>query len=105
MDLGRKFQDATSCHSVKMSSLKVDRKYPITFTEKTVTKFGSTVLISIRDTSFHTVKVFIPKRYGSAFSDAEIEDINTEKLSLHLIYKGTCDKTKSHISALEKKSS
>jgi hypothetical protein len=31
------------------------------------------------DAPFHTVKVFMPKRYGSAFSDAYIKDKNTEK--------------------------
>jgi hypothetical protein len=45
----------------------------------------------------------MPKRYGSAISDVDIEDINTAKVALHLIYKGTCDKTKSYIFAIEKK--
>jgi len=79
MGLDRKFQDATSCHSVKRSSLEVDCKYPITRAERSVTKFGPTVLMSIRDVPLHTVKVFMPKHYGSAFSDADVEDINTEK--------------------------
>jgi hypothetical protein len=78
MDLDRKFQDVSSCHSVKISSLEVDCKYPITHTESIVTKFGPTVLLSIRYISFRTVKVFMPKRYGSVFSDADIEDINIE---------------------------
>jgi hypothetical protein len=80
----------------------VDRKYPITRAEMIVTKFGPTVLLKIRDTSFNTVKMFIPERYGSVFSDADIEDINTEKVSLHLVYKGMCDKTILHILAIEK---
>jgi hypothetical protein len=44
----------------------------------------------------------MPKRYGSTFSDADIEDINTEKVSLHLVYKGICDKTILHILTIEK---
>jgi hypothetical protein len=79
MDLDRKFQDVTSGNTVKISSLEVDRKYPITRAKRIITKFWPTVLLNIRDTSFNTVKVFIPKRYGSIFSDADIEDINTEK--------------------------
>jgi hypothetical protein len=55
-----------------------------------------------QDTSFNTVKVFIFKPYGSVFSDADIVDINTEKVSLHLVYKGICDKTILHILAIEK---
>jgi hypothetical protein len=101
MDLERKFQETTSYHSVKISSLEVDRKYPITHTQIIVTKFRPIVLMSIRDAPFHTVKVIMTKRYGSAFSDADIEDINTAKVSLHLIYKETCDKTKSYILTIE----
>jgi hypothetical protein len=102
MDLDRKFQDVTSCHFVRISSLEVDSKYLITRAERIVTKFWPTVLLSNRNTSFHTVKVFIPKHYGSVFSDADIEDINTEKMSLHLVYKGICDKTILHILAIVK---
>ena len=80
MDLGRKFQDATSYHFVKISFLEVDRKYSITHAERIVTKFGPTILMSIRNAPFHTVKMFMPKRYGYASSDADIEDINTEKV-------------------------
>jgi len=57
-----------------VSSFEVDRKYPITHAKRIVTKFGPTVLMSIRDTPFYTVKVFMPKRYGSVFSDADVED-------------------------------
>jgi hypothetical protein len=43
--------------------------------------------MSIRDAPFHTVKVFMPELYGSAFSDVNIEDINTVKFNLNLTYK------------------
>ena len=66
----------------------MNRKYPINHAERFVTKFGPTVLMSIRDAPFHVMKVFVPKRYGSTFSVADIEDINTVNVSLHLIYKG-----------------
>jgi hypothetical protein len=60
MDIDRKFQDVTSGKNVKITSLEVDRKYPVTYIE-------NIVLMSIRDALFHTVKVFMSKRYGSAF--------------------------------------
>jgi hypothetical protein len=46
-------------------------------------------------------KVFIPRRYYSSFSDRNIEEINSGKVSLGLIYKGTSDKTKPYILAIE----
>jgi hypothetical protein len=102
LDLDRKFQEVTCGNTVKISFLEVDRNNTITRPENIVTKFGPTALLNVRDTSFNTVKVFIPKRYGSVFSDADIEDINTEKVSLHLVYKGICDKILLHILAIEK---
>jgi hypothetical protein len=75
--LAKKFQDATSCSSVNISSLEADQKYPITRAERMVMKLWPTVLMSITDESDRTVKVFMPKRYGSAFSNVDIEDINT----------------------------
>jgi hypothetical protein len=46
--------------------------------------------------------LFIPKLNSSVFSDADIEDINTEKVSLHFVYKGICYKIILHILTIEK---
>jgi hypothetical protein len=45
--------------------------------------------MSIMDAPFHIVKMFMPKPYGYTISGVDIEDINTAKVSLHLIYKET----------------
>jgi hypothetical protein len=58
--------------------------------------------MTIADEPDSTMKVFIPKRYGSEISDVDLEDINSAEVSLFLIYKGMCDKTKSYILAIEK---
>jgi hypothetical protein len=44
----------------------------------------------------------MPELYGSAFSDVNIEDINTVKFNLNLTYKWTYVKTKPYILAIEK---
>jgi hypothetical protein len=58
----------------------MDSPYPIERAEKIQTRYGETVIIL----------------------DADIEDINSEKVSLHLVYKGICDKTILHILTIEK---
>jgi len=58
MELARNFQGATMCHSVKIGSLEVGRKYPVTHAEKITTKFGPTVLLNIADSPLRTMKVF-----------------------------------------------
>jgi hypothetical protein len=96
MELSKKFNVATSSTVVRIEKFDVDKKYPIVRAERTTTRFGETILLSIQDSSSSSVifKVFLPKRYASVFSDEDINSINTGKESLNLIYKGTCEKNK-----------
>jgi len=79
MDLTKKFEDATAsatCASVNISSLILNRPYPIVRAKRKTTKFGSTVLLSLRDTDEQLVKTFFAKRYASVVSDEDIAKIN-----------------------------
>ena len=49
IELSRKIQ-VQSCYSMKLSSLQVDRKYPITHAERVATRFGPANVLAIRDT-------------------------------------------------------
>jgi len=51
MELGKKFEKATLCHSVHVSSLEVERKYPIVHAERVYTKYRPTVLLTIVDST------------------------------------------------------
>ena len=101
MDLKTTFQAATSCKSVKISALEVERKYQIIRAERVETKFGQSVLLNILDSPIKTIKIYLPKSYSAVLTDVDIDDINTKGVSLHLIYKGTCVKTKSYIFAIK----
>jgi hypothetical protein len=101
MELGKKFEEATSCHLVHVSSSEVERKYPIVHAERVNTKYWPTVLLTIVDSTLRTLKVFLPKRYAPKFSDLDIEDINPKQVSLYLINKGKCVKANSYILAVE----
>jgi len=104
MDLAKKFEDATasdSCASVNIGSLILNRPYPIVRAKRITTKFGSTVLLSIRDTDELLVQIFLPKRYASVVSDEDIAKINSRSIYLHLVYKGMCEKTKSYLLAID----
>jgi len=94
MDLSRKIQELDSCYNMKLSSLQVDRKYPITFAERISTRFGPAIVLAIRDTPDRILKVFMPRRYFSAFSNEDIDDINSAKVTLNLLYKGQCVNTR-----------
>jgi hypothetical protein len=72
---------------MKLSSLQVDRKYPITHAERVATRFGPAIVLAIRDTPDRILKVFMPRFY-SVFSDEDLEEINSAKVALNHVYKG-----------------
>ena len=66
---------------MKLSSLQVDRKYPITHVKRVGTRFGPAIVLTIRDTPDQILEVFMPRRFYSAFSDEDLEEINSKKKS------------------------
>jgi len=94
MELSHKIQEVDSCYSMKLRPLQVDRKSPITHAERVATRFGPAIVLAIRDTQDRIVKVFIPRRFYSAFSDEDLEEINSTKVALNLVYKGQCVNTR-----------
>jgi hypothetical protein len=80
MFLNKKFQEVASSYAIKISTMEVE-KNPITHAEKMDTKFAPTVLICIKDSEYKIVKVFMPKRYGSFFTDDDINFMNSQKVS------------------------
>jgi hypothetical protein len=72
--------------------MEVNKKYPIIGAELITTKFGPTVLMRIKEQPTKVVKVYLPKRYSAIVLDEDIELINSRKVSLNLLYKGTYEK-------------
>jgi hypothetical protein len=70
-----------------------DRKYPITHAERIATRFGPAIVLAIRDTPDRILKVFMLKRFYSAFSDEDLEDINSTKVVLNIVYEVQCVNT------------
>lgn len=56
MELNKKIQEGPSCHAIKISSMEVDGKYPILHAERVITKFGPTVLLSIKDSNSYSCR-------------------------------------------------
>jgi hypothetical protein len=77
MELTRMFQESSSCTTMSVGQLQTDRAYPITFVESIGTRYGPSILMSLRDTSTTIIKVFLPRRYYTSLSDTDIDDINS----------------------------
>jgi hypothetical protein len=94
MDLRKKFAEIEACHYMSVGSLQTDRPYPIIGAERIAMRFGPSVVLSLSDSPNRIIRVFIPKRFYSSFSDENIEAINSTSVNLQLIYRGTCVDTK-----------
>jgi hypothetical protein len=75
MSLAKKFQEASTCHTVKIGSLDTEKPYPITHAHSVGTPFGPTVLLSIPESEF-ALKVFLPRRYSEVITDEDIDRFN-----------------------------
>ena len=90
MDLSSKFKMISSCEQIKIGALKQNAPYPIERAERVETKYGETLLATLRAESPQTfLKVVLPQRYGVLFSDDELRRINEKTVSLSLKYIGT----------------
>ena len=65
--------------------------------ERVTTRYGLSVLVAIMDSPSSSVKVFLPRRYGDVVTDEDLEAINTQRVALLLLYKGTCPRSNSYI--------
>lgn len=101
MDLSARFKMAAPCQTVKISSLMTDSAYPIARAERVQTRYGETVLLTIMTPSLTAVKIFLPKRYGGLFTDADLKNINEKSVLLTLRYRGLCPRSDSYILEIE----
>ena len=79
-----------------ISELTVGIKYPIEVAMRVNTRFGATILLSLRTAEQTLMKVFLPWRYCAAFTDEALDAINNGALFLRLIYEGKCGQSGTH---------
>ena len=88
MDLVQRFGLARCERSIRMAELKINKSYTIVKAQRSNTKFGPTILISIKDDSDRSVRGFLPKRYTSLFNYINIQIYNDGEIKLNMIYHG-----------------
>jgi len=100
MDLATKFKMVATCQQTKITSLKIDTPYPIERADRVVTKYGEAILTTLQAPETF-LKVFLPRRYGTLFSDEDLHSKNDKTVSLNLKYLDTNPTTNSYILELE----
>jgi hypothetical protein len=95
------FKEVT-CDITHISSLEVNRKYPIEHADMFTTRFGETILLSIRDAAVDRLcNVFLPQRYTALFKDDDELAINDGFAVWHLVSKGRCPNSTAFQLAIE----
>jgi len=97
MYLAQKFDGVTCATIISVSELDVNRKYRILQARRLTTRFGPTVILTVKNENDAPVQVLLPRIYSDVFSDPDIEQINTNDIFLHLLFKGVCPTTKAYL--------
>jgi hypothetical protein len=104
MDLAQKFEAARSTNAINISKLDVGLEYPVLLATRANTRHGPSIVLTLLDNEVNTVvKVFLPARYYSVFTDSDIEAINSQKVHYIFIYKGQNEKTRAYDVTLKQK--
>jgi len=101
MYLAKKFEEATSCKTININSLEKEKLYPIARAKRITSKYGPTVLLTVRVSESCVVQIFLQKRYSAVISDDDVDKISNSAVSLNLVYKGMCETSKSYLLAIE----
>jgi len=99
----QRFNDVTS-DITHISELVVYRKYPIERADRLTTRFGETILISIRDRDTPDqpqYKISLPQRYADTFKDEDVQAINDGAAVWYLVSKVRCPKTNAYRLSVE----
>jgi len=101
MDLAQKFERVACDKTISVTELDPNRKYRILRAKRPKTRFGPTAVLTIRDSVEAPAQVFLPRRYSDVVTDTDIEQINSNAVFLHLVYRGVCSTTKAYLLAID----
>ena len=97
----KRFEEATAYASVNANTLEPHKLNPIIRAKRIPTKYGLSVVLTLRIAENNIVQVFLPKRYSDVVFHSDIDDINSKAVLLHLVFKGVCESSKSYLLAVE----
>jgi hypothetical protein len=101
MNLTARFALVASGDVVRLTTLDEGRRYPVTFAQRKESQYGPSILLTLRNDPTSNVKEYLPKRFTEVFQDGDIEHINTETRSYHLVYHGRYPNSRSFKLTLE----
>jgi hypothetical protein len=94
MDLVQMFKEVTWNKTISVKDLERNRIYPIFRAKIITTSICASVVLNIRDSLEDPAHVFLPKSFRDVVTDDDIEKINTNAVSLNLMFRGVCSTNK-----------
>ncbi len=80
--------------AVNITVLRIGTRYPVMHCDRVGTKYGDAVRLTLREEDNNNiVRVFLPRHYGSAFSEDDVAAINNQRHKYYLTYKGNSAST------------
>jgi len=101
MDLVQSFEGDACETTISDTELDIIRKYRIYQAKGLTTRFGPTVVLKIPGEGAAPAQIFMRRGTSNVITDTDIEQINSNALFLHLVYKGVCSTTKANLLAIE----
>ena len=88
MDLNQKFEGVAFKTTISVTEFFLNRIYRIPRAKRLTTLFGATVVLTMRGEGAAPAQIFLPRRYTDVITDTEIQQIYSNAVFLHLVYKG-----------------
>jgi hypothetical protein len=88
MSLNQKFKESLSGLTMSVSALRLDERCRVMQAKRIETRHGTRVVLILLEEDDRVISVFLPKRYGDAMEDSDMQDINTRRLLYYLNYRG-----------------
>jgi len=70
-------------------------KYQIIHGQRAETRYGPTVILTLKNSDVSLLKICLPKRYASVVTDEDLHDINSGAVALDLISMGRSEASNS----------
>lgn len=70
----------TTNRSVTVDSLEKNKAYPVHKAERVQSRYGVSILLTVKDSYVNAVRVYLRKRYTDVFTDVDIDVINNGTL-------------------------
>ena len=101
MDLAACLAKVASGNIVLIYTLDVGRRYPVSNAHRQETLYGPSILVTLWVDPPNDVKMYLPKRFTEVFQDGDIELINNDTRTYHLVYHGRYPNGRSYKLTLE----